>query len=80
MNVNIIEMDIAEYSDRHVGLLEREGRRSGMKIVIIALGTTVSFIGGIITHYGSVSENGTWILCGVTLFAIGMLTAILMDD
>ena len=51
-----------------------------MKTVIIALGTIVSFVGGIITHYGSVLENGTWILCGITLLVIGMLTAILMNE
>ena len=51
-----------------------------MKILIIAMGTVVSFVGGIITHYGSVLESGVWILCGITLFAIGMLTAILMEE
>lgn len=30
LNVNIIETDIVEYSDRHVGSLERDGRRCGM--------------------------------------------------
>ena len=51
-----------------------------MKIVIIALATTVSFVGGIITHYGNVLESGTWMFCGVTLFAIGMLTAMFVSD
>lgn len=51
-----------------------------MKTVIIALSTIVSFVGGIITYYGSVLESGVWILCGITLLAIGMLTAILVDE
>lgn len=58
--------------------LTKEG--DGMKTVISALGTIVSFVGGIITHYGSVLESGLWILCGITLLAIGMLTAILMNE
>ena len=34
-----------------------------MKIVIIALATTVSFVGGIITHYGNVLESGGTFRC-----------------
>ena len=34
-----------------------------MKMVIIALGTIVSFVGGIITHYGSILENGGTFRC-----------------
>ena len=51
-----------------------------MKIVIIALATIVSFVGGIITHYGNVLESGGWILCGVTLFVSGMFTAMFVDE
>ncbi len=51
-----------------------------MKILIIAFGATVSFVGGIITHYGNVLESGRWMFCGITLFVIGMLTAMFADD
>ena len=51
-----------------------------MKIIIIALATTVSFIGGIITHYGNVLESGAWAFCGVTLFVCGMFAAMFVED
>ena len=51
-----------------------------MKMVIIALGTIVSFIGGITAHYGYVLEHSGWVFCGITLFVIGMLTAMFVDN
>ena len=51
-----------------------------MKIVIIVLATIVSFIGGIITHYGYVLERGPWTLCGITLFVCGMFIAMFVSD
>ena len=51
-----------------------------MKIVIIALGTTVSFVGGIITHYGSILEHSGWVFCGVILFACGTFTAMFVEN
>ena len=51
-----------------------------MKIVIIALATTVSFVGGIITHYGSILEHSGWVFCGVILFACGTFTAMFVEN
>ena len=51
-----------------------------MKIIIIALATTVSFVGGIITHYGCILESSAWVFCGVTLFVCGMFTAMFVED
>ena len=51
-----------------------------MKIVVTILATTVSFVGGIITHYGFILESSAWAFCGITLFVCGMFTAMFVDS
>ena len=51
-----------------------------MKMVIIALGTIVSFIGGITAHYGCILAHSGWVFCGIILFACGTFTAMFVEN
>lgn len=71
LNVNIIGTDIVEYSDRHVGSLERDERRCGMSKAMI-----ISFCFGLAMTRGIRFQDVLLIIVSIIGFIVNLMNSV----